>query len=100
METTKKNWYKEYLTNESISGNVSNIIGTYSRMSSNNPNNKDYVAWQKEIDKWLDYKKTLPFLVIDTEKEALVLKNKISEELNKVYEIEKKQVAKATKKKQ
>ena len=88
METTKKNWYKEYLTNESISGNVSNIIGTYSRLQSNNPTNKDFTLWQTEINKWLDYKKTLPFLEINTENEAEQLKDKISEELNKVYEIE------------
>lgn len=88
QSTEQINWYNDYIINESISGNVKDIIGTYSRLQSNFPTHQDCQKWKDEGKKWVDYKRTLPNLVINTEAEALALKEKIATQIKALDKFE------------
>jgi hypothetical protein len=90
MESNKINWYNDYLINETINETVSAIIGTYSRLKTKHPNHPDFPIWEKEKQKWNDYRLNLPKLFLKSEEEANELIKKISGVLKSTLAIEEK----------
>jgi hypothetical protein len=88
MESNKINWYNDYLINETINETVSAIIGTYSRLKTKYPEHPDFPIWEKEKQKWNEYRLNLPKLFLKSEEEGNSLVKDLSEVLKEALKTE------------